>query len=432
MKKVSLMLFVFILFLNVLSAVEVTDVREWRSSNGHHMSAKATAFENDEVTLKKADGKVIHVKISQLSQEDQDFVKGHFLPEKALESKLEPVGVTRRAARKGRGKRGVNAKILGPQKSSEESSYYYYVPESSVKSRKVPAVFWVGGGKAGNAKDIQRFLPAADLTGMTIIACSNSSNKSPKSSEHIDSNLKHSIEQCNVDKERVFFSGPSGGAARTFRNASKYELGGAMPIVGYIPSGTKPSRKAYYYVVAGAYDFNRYSSAFAAKSLGKNAVFRLGTGGHSVGSLEILNDGLIWLYTRDAYSNKEVQRDELDRFEERFYTYLKEGLANEPWKAYYWTDHLLNTCKISGINQSKFKSLHSQLESDEQSVRYLEGIVALQKFGEKYLAAIGTGSKMKHTTPEIVKAANKLVAKYAGVPEIEAVAKDLAKKTDKL
>ena len=48
--------FVFLLFANVLVAVEPTEEREWESTSGTKLTAVATKLSGDEVTLKSAAG----------------------------------------------------------------------------------------------------------------------------------------------------------------------------------------------------------------------------------------------------------------------------------------------------------------------------------------------------------------------------------------
>jgi len=164
--------------------------------------------------------------------------------------------------------------------------------------------------------------------------------------------------------------------------------------------------------------------------LGKTATQRLVPGGHSASDYESLNDGIIWLYTMNAYLKKKAKSDELEKFEERFYTYLTKELSGKPWRAYYWTDHLLKTCKLSGDNKSKFEDLHKTLESDDVNVLYLEGREELAKFSKKYFVKVGPGSRHKHTTNDIKNAATKFIAKYGSIPRLKTIGIDLMKKTD--
>lgn len=89
---------------------------------------------------------------------------------------------------------------------------------------------------------------------------------------------------------------------------------------------------------------------------------------------------------------------------------------------------MLNTCELGGLAADPFRKLHAELKKDDLNLRYLEGRLALQKLAaDEYL--IGGGSRYGHVTPQITKAAEKIAAKYAGVPEIEDIAKEMGQKT---
>ncbi len=429
-----------ILFFSVLSqsliAAEPTELRDWESAKGQKIRAKAMTFEDGVVMLRRSSGKEGKVPLSALSEEDQDFIKKHFAKEEAPEVDETPVAEKEPTkAKRKKGKKGGLA-VEGPQKSSEESSYSYHIPSTAPGDGTGPALFWHGGGRPGNASDIKRFEKSAELTGAVIIACGSSSNSGKRNSDSIEENLEHSIAHCSVSEDRIFFAGPSGGGARTMGSASRFKTAGAMPIVGYLSDGLRPSKSAYYYVLIGAYDFNRYASGGMVKELGSKAIGRIATYGHGTHgeNVQALNDGLIWLYTRNAYNGKGADTSELEKFEERFYTYLTTDLESQQHLAYYWAHHMVNTCKMKGSNAVKFSELFSTLGKDPINVAYLNGREALEKVVEKELAEFGPhpGSKFKHTSSSVNKAAAKILKKFEGIPEIPEVAKDLGKKTDSL
>lgn len=422
-------------------AAEATHSREWTSAKGQAIVGKAMSFVDGMVTLKRSNGKEGKIAITALSEADQKFIKEHFgetgtEPEKLVaeeEGKLSDSPAPKKKREKGR-KGRVTVNVEGPISSKDDSVYFYYTPESALADGSAPALFWTGGGRSYTGKDIKTFKRSADLTGMIIVLCGSSNNKSAKNTTHIHNNLMHSIEQCSIDKKRLFFGGPSGGGARTLRNASKYKPAGAMPLVGYMPSDAKPSKSAYYYVVTGANDFNRYASASVADKMGSKATLRIGSGGHGTMKNDpyLVGDGMIWMYTMHVYKGKGGSASEREGFEDRFYDHLTVELAAEPWKAYYWAEHLLETCKLSGPNRQKFATLHSEL-AVEKNIAYAEGLKDLEKLGMKQMLGdnIG-GSRMKHFSKGVAAAAKKLKEKYEGIPEIPKVAEGLMKKTDSL
>jgi len=113
---------------------------------------------------------------------------------------------------------------------------------------------------------------------------------------------------------------------------------------------------------------------------------------------------------------------ELAGFEERFLKFLNDKVATKPGEVFYWTTHMLETCKVKGANKGAFQTLHNSLKKNEDAVRYLEGREEIEDFGLKYYSAVGRGSKYKHTTPDIKKNAAKIAQKYKDIPSISKVA----------
>jgi len=329
---------------------------------------------------------------------------------------------------KGKPKSGIKAV---KQVSKDESIYFYYKPETAPESGNVSALFWTAA-RPGNEKDLAKLKIGADLTGMVLVVCGSSSNAGKNNSTHVDNNLNHALAHLSIDSKRLFFAGTSGGGLRSLRNSDKYPCAGGMPVVAHNTPKYKP--RGDFYVIGGAFDFNRYASAFTAELIGNDAIHRLVPGGHTNNDIEALNDGVIWLYTKNIYLRKKGTTEEREAFEKRFYKYLTEDLADEPWRAYYWTQHLIKTAKMSGRQKQIFINLNKKLEADPKNKLYLSGRKELEKISEKHMSDVsrGTGSLMKHTTPNIQKAATKFLEKYKEFPRLAVIARDLKKKTDAL
>ena len=436
MKKISIFLTAVLASGMITVADEPTDVRTWKSTDGRTIIGRATALEGDMVTIILTSNKTVKFSISKLEIKHQMFVKDHFGSELDIEDTVEEASnkvelkVPVKAKRGKRGRRG-GALTTVKQDSVEGSFYLHYVPSTAPENNR-PSIFWTGA-QAGNPRDIDRFAVSAELTGMTIVACGNSQNAGSgdvANSVHMERNIEHSEELLKLSDKRRFFSGISGGGQRSLQNADKYKCAGGMPTVAYLGT-TKPS-KGHYYVISGAFDFNRYASANIAKTLGSSAIHAHTPGGHSGLDAYSITDGTIWLYTCNSYLKRTASPEELAGFEDRFYTYLTSDLSTEPWRAYYWTDHLLNKCKLSGANQSKFRELHKSLESDPKNILYLEGVEALESLSEKHMAGVSSGSKMKHSSEALSAAAAKFVKKYGEIPRLKEIGQGLQKKTDKL
>ena len=158
---------------------------------------------------------------------------------------------------------GKDFKASGSAKASDKSRYWYYVPSTAVKTGDAPVLFWVGAG-GGKKADLKAFAEDSELTGVVLAASLEARNQTDWLEvdwEHTDTCLDHLKKTHGVDRKRVIFSGNSGGGASSWYNSTQTSCIGAIPYVGYVPQGTKPSKKNLYYVLTGAHDFNRYLSA---------------------------------------------------------------------------------------------------------------------------------------------------------------------------
>ncbi len=418
----KVLLLFLISILPVISA-EPTEVREWTSSVGSKIEGKAMGLSEGKVTLKTTAGRTLVLPLSKLSKEDGEFLLEHFKPEPLEAPSFEaptldhPLG-----------------EIVGPIEASDGSSYFLYLPKCLAAGADAPLFFFTGPNPS-KKKTLERFISAAELTGMVLAASVESKNQENAfviNNGHTKNCLKHIKKTLPVDVERVFFSGTSGGGATSLYNASTIKCLGALPYIGYIPSGSSPTKKGFYYLASGAWDYNRYSSAGAAKQFKNRATHRMYSGGHTMGSKAIAEEGAIWLYTRHIYEKRDLFPEEATRFEVRLSTFLAELSEKDSQLAYYWTDHLLNLCEASGAVRPIIEGFHTKLASDPENVRYLAGRVALDDFSEDVFAPVdGKGSLSEHTTPNIQTSAQKLVDEYSDVPAIKEIAEGLLKKTHK-
>lgn len=62
-----------------------TEMRAWKSTAGTTIQAKATALNQDQVALETAEGRKLNVPLAKLSDEDQAFLRTHFVPKAPAE-----------------------------------------------------------------------------------------------------------------------------------------------------------------------------------------------------------------------------------------------------------------------------------------------------------------------------------------------------------
>jgi hypothetical protein len=402
-----------------------TEVRDWTASNGKVVSGQVLSVENNEVSLKKSDGKVITVKLSIFIEEDQKLIQEHFkiVPPKPGEpekSNLKPAENL--------------AQAIGQQHMSIEatadSHYLLYIPKSLKEGQKAPVLFNThssGGARSG----ITELVEGAELCGWILAASVESKNGQSFDQNHTVSKkaVDHIFKTLPADPDRLYFEGNSGGAATAIGNASKMKCLGVMPNVGYMPNHAN-APKALYYVISGGSDFNRYSSAEIAKKFGDSAVHRLNPGAHSAAPIWQRIDGMIWFQIRYLAKQRNDHADEALDFEARIIDWMNEKKNTEPHRAYHTARLLIDEYKIDGKNGSIVERLASELEADEKNKLYHEGLEALDSISKKGLSEITGGTKNKHPTPaNVIKMINKELPKFIGVPVIEETLKAILKPT---
>lgn len=415
-----------------LNAAEPTESREWVSVTGSKVKGSALSVASGQVLIKLENGRELTVPLDKLSDGDRGFLTKHFGDAPAAAG-----AATGKAAGSGLplvtdGLSQKVGEVAGPIDAGGGSHYFVYVPKTLRKGRLAPLLHFNGSG-GGNARSVQKHVEGAELNGW-IVAASVESKNGPghpvQNHEHAKNCVKHLIGTLPVDPQRVYFTGGSGGGAMSFYNAARIPSAGAMPHIGYIPDDTN-LKGGDYFVINGATDYNRYTSAAAVKSLGKNAIHRFFVGGHREGPDWLCTEGMAWLNGRYLSKNKRSSELAAERsdYEAAMIAWIEKLAASEPHRAYYWCVYLKDDYKITGANAAAVESLRSSLAGKPGCEGYAKGIAEISDFSERNYAEMGSGSLFGHTTPKLEGAAEKLAGKYAGVPMIEELARELGKPT---
>lgn len=410
---------------------EPTESREWVSVTGSKVSGSALSVKAGKVLMKLANGRELAVPLDKLSAEDQEFLAGHF-GEQAVSGKTpagEPSGsglefVTDGLPQKIGG-------IEGPIASGGGSNYFLYIPKTLRKGRLAPLLH-INDAGGGNARSPKSYIEGAEINGWIVVASVESKNGSTteQNHEHAKNIVKHVLESLPVDPKRIYFSGMSGGGAMSFYNAANLPGAGAIPQIGYIPDGAT-SKGGHFFVCNGTTDYNRYASATAVKSLGKDAIHRFHVGGHSAAPEWLRTEGMVWLNGRYLAKNKRSSElaDECLDYEAAVISWIGKLAATERHRAYFWCVFLRDEYKISGKNAAVLEPITAKLAGNPECLRYVEGIKDISEFSEKYYTSSGSGSAFNNTNSKIEAASEKLAQKYAGVPMIEGIAAALGKPT---
>ncbi len=402
-----------------------TEKRVWHSLSGHKTEAIALKVSAGIVYLKKSNGRVVKVKMKLLTEADQEFLNKHFELNEAVVDDANPKASGSEAAT---GLPLPAGQLSGPI-DAEGSHYYVYIPKTLKKGRKASLLFYTHSGGGGKGKLIKRLADAAETLGWIMAISVESSNKGRQNGIHVAHCLNHILETLPVDKNRIHYSGNSGGAAMAFINTNIMKAFGVMPNVGYIPQGFSVKAKVIY-GMGGGYDYNRYLTAYAVSKFKRNGFHRMSPKGHGVGPSDHYMDGMIWMHCKYLKMGK-ASSDEKEDFEASIINWMNNLKSTNPKRAYSTACIVRDVYKISGANAKLNDAIIKELSADKTNQLYHEGLLDINELSRKRLAKLGKGgnSLKKHFCKEAAKAAEKLKVKYQGVEEIIEVLNAIMKKT---
>jgi len=394
--------------------------REWTDqASGKKITAEFVSLQGDQVTL-SINGKEYKLPVARLSSDDQAYLKivGD-APAPAPEPTMASPEATPAAP-------AAKAKVMGPI-DAEGSHYYYYIPSTLPPGDKAPVLLYSGSG-GGDANTVKGMVEGAEICGW-IAACSVESKNGqdyPVNLAHISRAAKALIANQPVDPAALYFSGNSGGARMAF-HANK-NLNG-KGVLAYIAGAEDDeiSRSHRYFIISGATDYNRYDTATTFADARKNSVYRMHTEGHANGPSWLMAEGMVWLQSM-AYVDAKEMSPRREAFEGRAIEWIEKTKATAPYRAAWWARHF-KTIGVSPKYTAKVAAMDAELSAAPENVAYIKGITDIEDFAEAVLAKVSSGSLKGHTTPEIQKKCDKMLADHAETPWIKDVLTAMKNKT---
>jgi len=409
----------------LIQGAEPIESRDWKAKSGHKVTASALKVQNGKVYFKKADGKTIQVPLEKLVDTDQELLKKHF------EISDEPAKGDGSGAETAEGLSHPLGEVSGPVDAGEGSTYFVYLPKSLKQGRKAPLLFYTNAG-GGNKGLIASLTEYAEVFGWVLATSVESSNKAgwDTNTKNCTNCLEHILTNLPVDKERIHYTGNSGGGAQAFVNTQIKKAYGVMPNIGYIPQGVNV-KATVVYGLGGGHDYNRYLTAHAADKYKKNGFHRMTSKGHSGAPADHRGDGMFWMHCKFLAKEKSKHSAEAQDFELSTLDWLTKMKDTNPQRAYSNAIFFKEIYDLSGANSAALSKLTKDLAQTPDNVLYHEGLLAIDNLSGKYFASLGAGggSQFNHSSSKAVKAAEKLKTTYGHLPALATVLDAIMKNT---
>ena len=140
-----------------------TDERVWSSSAGTTIKASAIGYQKGQVELKTNTGRVIHVPLDKLIDEDQQLIRKHFEIKEVKPG--DPIDSGRAIIEDGLAHPVGQA--VGPIDAGNGSTYFIYIPKTLRTDRLVPLMIYNSAG-GGKERVVNRYALGAELNGWII------------------------------------------------------------------------------------------------------------------------------------------------------------------------------------------------------------------------------------------------------------------------
>ncbi|MDB4673370.1 SHD1 domain-containing protein [Verrucomicrobiales bacterium] len=412
---------ILVLLAPVFSGAAEPELRTWTSTSGSKMEARFLSLQQGVITLVRSNGKRLTLKVAQLSEEDQVFVKD-------LQKKLDE------------GPRG-EAKISGidatPGEISEpiaclQSEWHYrlYLPEAFHTGREWPVWFVMSPGGGSKSSSLERYIAGAERLGCILALSVESRNKFAEAYTAMYAMVDDIYARAPASEELSFASGFSGGSR------SAYVLAEYRPnIAGVLACGSgygiyidddgfrsaNLPRSTYIYSLIGTNCFNRDEAVRTHNKVDENFRLRFFPGKHAWAGSSLIEVGMARVYGEALLVNTDPKFDAYRRiFSRSIIEWVEEMAEERPWEALSWARFLESFPGDTGVS-AQAASLIPTLEEDPRTGLASKAEKAIQAFAREYFSRNINSDNGKIPNPEREAAAEALAAEFEGLPHAEII-----------
>lgn len=410
MNKLLKLLIICLLLSSVLQAKE-QEMRTWTSTVGSTIEAKLVKNHGSSVTLERADGSSLTVKLSQLSATDRHYVDN--LPEEKGNTTVAGI-----SAQPGKISPAINCE------SDSNWNYHLYLPKEFHDARKWPVLFVMspGGGKGGGA--LKRYIDAAETFGCILALSVESKNKFNKSTDAMNAMVEDVHNRVPVVEKLSFASGFSGGSRMAYYLAEQNKniqgviacgSGSGIYTMDWEFRDSKLRNSTYVYNLIGTNCFNRTGAYNSHDEFPDDYRLRFFIGKHVWAPAPLITEALARVLGEALKEYQEEGKDDLRERYAQAATEMAEAMeSSQPWEAYYLAEFLANF-PAERETRNRASSLASRLERDSKVQLAMEAEEDIKKFGRQFFRDLHYTDD-KGVNSDRLEKAEKLAEEYQSIP----------------
>ncbi|MBK1791974.1 hypothetical protein JIN82_12505 [Persicirhabdus sediminis] len=403
--------------------------RTWTSKAGSQLEAKLVKRSGDQLELqRRSGGKSVTLKLSQLSEEDQQYVRE--LPEPEEEKGATSVS-------------GVDAKpgvVSGEIKCLSDSrwSYHLYLPEGFHTAREWPVMLIMAAGGGNKTSPLNRYRKGADRLGVILVLSVQSKNGFDQCDLCNTTILNDVYDRLPLSSGLAMTTGFSGGSRCAFMMAEldKRVAGVLACASGHQvypdkgePREARISRSTYIYSLIGTNCFNRSGATVTHNKFSKSCRLRFFPGGHSWAGSPYIEEGMARVLGEAFMANRSsTEKSDRDRYSKVMWEWTQEMVDDQPWEAYGWAEFLADFDGDSQV-KSDAKSLASKLAGNGKVQQAQLAEKDIFRFVTKHYNKFMKLDEHKKANPSREAEGQKLADKYSGLPHAELLEKLAARNT---